>query len=328
MQRSFLIFLLVTAGGIGAQAAADSGLLALAPAGATTIGSIDVAKARASDFGQYLLSHARPDDRDFEQMLEQTGFDPRRDVESVLFVSGPPQNGATRPSFVLLARGTFDEKKILAAAKAKGASVETYQGVQIAVHRGSSHTSGFGFLDTGVAVVADIPMLRQMIANRAQPTVFQSDLKNRIDTVSSNNDIWFASLAPGERPLIFGFNGGPRPERHGATDIGPQLRALQSITQASGGIRLGSTIQASFNALTRSPEDAHSLSDVARFFASMVEMRQDSDPGAAILAQALTTLVVNTNGNTVDISVSLPEKSLEQIAERHTTAGHGYFKAR
>jgi len=43
-------------------------------------------------------------------------------------------------------------------------------------------------------------------------------------------------------------------------------------------------------------------------------MRQD-DPRAAILAPALDSMALSTAGNTVRFSLSIPKKSLEQLAE-------------
>ncbi|HMJ62783.1 MAG TPA: hypothetical protein VK493_13515, partial [Bryobacteraceae bacterium] len=77
----------------------------------------------------------------------------------------------------------------------------------------------------------------------------------------------------------------------------------------------GQVIEASFQATTRSAQDANALADVVRFLASMVQMQSQEDARAAILAPALNSMALSTAGNTVHFSVSIPEKSLEQLAE-------------
>lgn len=162
----------------------------------------------------------------------------------------------------------------------------------------------FAFLDTGVAVMADVPTLEQIIANRAAPAALNPDLERKIEAVGADNDAWFVSLGAGGVLA-----------HHMLEEAGPQAQAFQSVTQSSGGIRFGQMIQASFEAVTRSAQDANALSDVIRFLASMVQMRQQDDPRAAILAPALNSMALSTAGNTVHFSLVVPEKSLEQLAE-------------
>jgi hypothetical protein len=243
-------------------------------------------------------------DHGFEQMIIETGFDPRRDLQHVLFASVRPADDARHSSFAILARGTFDEERIKAAATAKNAKVQDYQGVSMFVNRGDINSTAFAFLDTGVAVMADLPTLQQIIANRIAPVALNPDLESRIEAVGSDNDAWFVAL--GQTGAL---------AQHMLNEAGPQAQAFKSVTQSSGGIRFGQVIQASVQATTRSAQDANALADVVRFLASMVQMRSQEDPRAAILAPALNSMALDTAGNTLHFSVSIPEKSLEQLAE-------------
>lgn len=104
------------------------------------------------------------------------------------------------PSFAILARGTFDQSKIKAAAVSKGgAKIVTYGGVDMIVHvpsdTGERHA--IAFLDSGVAVMADVSTLKHMIDSRAAPSILDPDLKTRIQNVGSVNDAWYVSLVGG-----------------------------------------------------------------------------------------------------------------------------------
>src|SRR6202043_2116696 len=94
-----------------------------------------------------------------------------------------------------------------------------------------------------------------------------------------------------------------------------QAKALQGVLQSSGGVKLGPTIETTFDAVTRSPQDASSLSDVIRFMASMVQMQRQNDPRANILASALDGMTLQNSGASVHLSISMPEKSLEELAD-------------
>jgi len=306
MQRLLSLSLLAFSGCLCTWAGIDRGLLALVPSGVNVVGSIDVTESRGSDFGQYLLSKQQVGDHGLEEMIVQTGFDPRRDLQHVLFANTATAGDARHSSFAIFARGTFDEERIRAAATAKNAKVENYQGVSMFVNRRDTSPTAFAFLDTGVAVMADLPTLQQIIANRMAPVALNSDLASRIEAVGSNNDAWFVALGQGGALA-----------QHMLNEAGPQAQAFRSVTQSSGGIRFGQVIEASFQATTRSAQDANALADVVRFLASMVQMQSQEDPRAAILAPALNSMSLATAGNTVRFSVSIPEKSLEELADLH-----------
>jgi hypothetical protein len=299
------------AGAVSAFASVDTGLLALVPAGAKIIGAVDVTRARNSDFGQYLLNKAQTEDEHFQEMINQTGFDPRRDLQNILFATGGPSTTGQPSSFAILARGNFDPARIKALAKSKGnTTIVNYGGLDMIVNQNEGgQQPSIAFLDVGVAVMADLSTLKQIIDNRASPTMLDADLTSKINSIGANNDAWFVSLVGGS---FLADHAGPQ----GAS----QAKALQGVVQSSGGVKLGPVIDTTFDAVTRSPQDATSLSDVVRFLASMVQMQRQSDPRAGILASALDGMTLQSSGAAVHFAVSMPEKSLEQLAEVGSSA--------
>src|SRR6202023_2632092 len=103
-------------------------------AGAKIIGAVDVTRARNSDFGQYLLSKAQTDDAHFQEMINQAGFDPRRDLQSILFATSGPSTTSQPSAFAILARGNFDPARIKTLAKSKGkVTIVNYGGIDLMV---------------------------------------------------------------------------------------------------------------------------------------------------------------------------------------------------
>jgi hypothetical protein len=320
MRRFLLISSLIAAGATASFASVDSGLLALVPAGARIVSGIDFTRSRGSEFGQYLLNRSQSEDAHFQEMIQETGFDPRRDLQSVVFESAGPVEGSKQSSFAILARGTFDEERIKATAKSKGAVIQVFQGVELMVSKSPSEQTAIAFPGDGVAVMADLATLQQMVTNRATPTVLDPALQSKIDAVGSQNDAWFVSLTGGgflARHIRqeTGQDGEKQPMQQ-------QAHALEAVTQSSGGIRLGAVNEITFDAITRSPQDATSLSDVVRFVASMVQMQRDSDTRAGIVASSLDGMQLQTTGNAIHLTISMPEKSLEQLADLGPRAAH------
>lgn len=310
MRHIVWVSVLGMAGAISGLASVDKGLLALVPAGTKIVGAVDVAQSKNSDFGRYLLAKAQAEDVHFQEMISQTGFDPRRDLQTVVFAAnGPSDTPGQRGNFAILARGTFDQNKIKALAAAKGgATMTTYGGIDIILNgKAAGQQTAIGFLEPGVAVMADFTTLKQMIDSRSAPSILDADLKSKIQSVGAANDAWFVSMVSGA--TLLGSH--PGQQQDGAS----QAQALKSVVQSSGGVKFGSNIETTVDAVTRSDRDAQSLSDVIRFMASMVQMQRQSDPKAGILANALNGMTLQNTGSAVHFAVTMPEKSLEQLAD-------------
>jgi hypothetical protein len=250
--------------------------------------------------------------------MQETGFDPRRDLQDVLFAS-LGSSGPDAPSrFVILARGNFDPARLEAAAKAKGATLQSYQGVDVVVN--GSHgrqQSGFAFPEVGVAVMADLTTLHQIIGNLATPTTLDPGMAQLIGQVGPNHDAWFVSMVPG---FQFAKHLAVQNDQYHSM---PQARALEGVQESSGGVRFGDTVELSLDAVARSPQDATALADVIRLLASTVQMQRQSDARAGILAGALDNMTLTASGDDLHVAISLPEKSLEQLASLGPKHGAG-----
>jgi hypothetical protein len=326
MRRFFAVPILVSFTAAAAFAAADNGLLALIPADSKIVTSVDVQQARSSPFGQFLLSRMNSDSNGFDKMAQETGFDPRRDLQSFVFASSGPAVNVGQSSFVVVARGTFDSQSIGKQVLSHGGTVQNFGGIDVYVFQQQhGRSSAFALPDTGIAVFGDLASVQQVIANRANPAVLDTALQNLITQVSPNNDAWFASLLPGSF-LTQHVNDATNQQ------VKTQAQALQSVRQAAGGVRFGDLIQLSFDAVTRSPQDAVSLTDVVRFVASLVQMQRQKDPKAGLLASALDNMTMNTSGSNVHVSLAIAETSIEQIAASGVGIGssphHGFKAAR
>ena len=317
MHRPLAVFLFLSAT-VAAFAAADTGLLSLVPSDAKVVSSVNVQQALVSPFGQYLLTQMNSGPNGFDQLAQETGFDPRRDLQSFVFASSGA--GATKhqsPALVI-ARGTFQADLIRKHILAHGGTAQSIAGLDVFIFAGNSdQQSAYCILDTGIAVFGDLGYVKQAIANRSSPTVLDPSLQSLISKVSADNDAWFASIL-----------GGSYLSQHMAetTDphLKPQAQALQGVRQAAGGVQLGDPLNFSFDAVTRSPQDAISLVDVARFMASFVQMQRQKDPQLEIIAQAIDGMTLNSSGDNFHASLSIPEKSMEQLADSRP---HHGFKA-
>ncbi len=297
----------------GLFASVDSDLLGMVPPGARTVASIDVSRAQNSTFGQFLMARMNQDDQHLDELTRGTGFDPRRDLEQLILATfGPPNSGQGR--FAVLARGVFDTDRISATARSKGSIVRPYRAWTIITNNaGHQGATGLVFPEADIAIFGDLETVRAVLDNSNARLPLNAQLQELIDAVSAKNDAWFASIVGGDSfPQHFGF---PAPRASAGQAGHAQAQAIQSIRESSGGVHFGDTVDLSFDAVTRSPQDATSLADVVRFGASFIQMQRSKDPKATLFAAALDKMDLVTSGDSVHVSLSLPEKDVEQLAQ-------------
>ena len=283
--------------------AADSSLLSLMMPDAKVIAGMQVESTKNSPFGRYLLTHFQPSDPSFQDFVSQTGFDPRRDVTEVVMASNW-QNKTPASRWLVAAKGSFDLAKITQAVQAHGGTIQSFQGVNIL---GGKQTgdSNIAFLDSNSAVMGDLTSVQSAIGRRKNNLPPDPGLVARLGNVRTNNDFWFTTLVP-----ISEFaDAMPNENLQGAM----KGNLMQGITQASGGIKFGSTINISGEAVTRSDKDAQALMDVVRFLIDMIQQNKTQNSTTAQVSDLMDGLDLQSNGSTVKMALSLPETQLEQL---------------
>jgi hypothetical protein len=155
--------------------------------------------------------------------------------------------------------------------------------------------------------MADHSTLREIVANRAGSAALDSTLQDQVLKISAGNDAWFVSSMSGAFLAGHMQHETKQPMQH--------AEALQSILQSSGGVHFGEVVEFSFDATTRSPQDAVALGDVLRLGGSMVQMQRQNDPRAAIVAAAVDKMAITNEGPVLHAAFSMTEKALEQLVD-------------
>jgi hypothetical protein len=310
---------------LGAFAAADPALLQMVMPDAQVVAGLQVTQAKSSLFGQYVLSHLSVNDTQLEEFTSQTGFDPRQDVSEIVIASNWKSSSPDN-RWLVLAHGTFNVPQITAAAQANGAVSSVYQGVSLLTYTAQSTAQSaqsgapvvtvIAFFDTTTALAGDLTSVKAAIDRKQSNAPADSNVLNKAQQVSANNDFWFVTLVP-----LSNFAGAvPNANLSGAM----QGNLFAAINQASGGVRFGDTVTISAEAVTRSEKDAQALVDVVKFFASLVQLNRQKNATAGQVATLLDTLQTSTSGNTTTISLAIPEQQLEQLInsapQSHTKA--------
>ena len=309
MRQTTLLATLLFAG--SSLFAADPQLLSMAPSDANTFVGINVTQAKTSPFGQFLLNNL-PQDAHIQAFIAKTGFDPRTDLSEVLMAATlttpatPEAAGqAIHPGFstgLILAKGTFNIAKILAtAATDQKVQVSTYAGVQLVTVDGQA---AVGLIDASTAALGDLAAVKAALDRRSgSGSAIDPVIMARINQLSTSEDAWSVSSHG-----MFGALPGLGSGASGSA-------VLQSIQQTSGGVKLGSSVVLTGQAIADNAQDAASLSDVAKMLSQMVSMHSGSGGPPTELTNMLKSLSITTDGNAVNFSLTLPEDQLEALVK-------------
>jgi hypothetical protein len=288
--------------------AVDSQLLNLVMPDAKVLAGVNVAQAKSSPFGQYVLSQMTTN-TDVQQLFTLTGFDPRRDVNELLLAStAAPGNHAG----LATATGTFDVNSIVSFATSKGAKTETFGGVTILEDPGQTH--GVAFLSGSLVAAGDIASVKAAIGRVAQPSILPAAVVTQVNQLSAADDAWAlttvppASLTPGATaPTVPGLGNGLQ-------------NSLGSVQSVSGGVKFGATVSFTAQAQTDTAQNATALAGVVQFLANMAQMQAASQNPQA--AAALQSLTATASGTTVTVNLSVPEDQFQQLVRSGPNAAH------
>lgn len=297
LRSSFTLFLFA-----GVLSAADPELMSLLMPNAKVVAGINVDQAKTSPFGLFLLSQMPSENQGLSDLTAKTGFDPRRDLREVLIATA----GVPGRQGLVLARGDFSPQLVFAAAQAGGHTVETYNGIPVLTGKEDALTHAVAFLGNSIAIAGDLESVHGAIDRRTATTsAIDPALAARAGQLSEALDAWSVSVVP---LSALANQKGPGAQMNGVLNSD----LVKAIQQTSGGVKFGSTVQLSGQAIADTSQNATALADVVRFLGNMVQANAPASAAAAISA-LIQSLSVQADGNTVSLAAAIPEPQLESL---------------
>ena len=279
--------------------AADQQLLSLVMPDAKALAGANVTQIKGSPFGQFLLSRIPTSLPEYQKFVTESGFDPTRDIIEVLAATADP----VQHKGLIMVRGVFDVQRIAKLVEMTG-------GAQPIQHNGATIIAGpdkkavIAFLDNSIAVFGDPDNVGAALDRRSNPGALDAALMAKVTQLSGSQDIW------GVSNII------PMPPKTGNVQApgmpGMNLTALSKIQQSTFGVKFGAMVQLTAEATTETPQDSSALADLVRLVTSLAQMNQG--PEAAQFASILKGLAVSATGNTLTLTLSIPEDQLEHLS--------------
>ena len=276
----------LTLGG-SAFAAADAQLLGLLMPDAKGLAGMQVTEAKASRFGQFILSQAAPA-AEFDKLKAATGFDPRTDLTEIVA-------GATLDGKGLVAgHGAFQPTRIISLATTGGVPTENYKGITLLK---LDTTANAAFLDGTTFIAGHSENVKSAIDRWQSGTRANGTLTAKATEVSSTSQAWAVASGISQLMAAHSPQGSVPPEAQMVQNV------LSKIDQIAGGVNFGDSIVMKGQAVAASAQDAQALADVMNF---VVMMASGKAPLPAVPQ-------VSATGSTVNVSLTLTAEQVEKL---------------
>jgi hypothetical protein len=289
----------------GVLSAADKRLIDLVMPDVKVMADVNVAQAKNSPFGQYVLTQVET--QQLTQIAALTGFDPTRDVDELLVAA----SGAAQHSGLALVLGNFNVASITGVVAMQKVATESYHGITI--FENTQKEAGLAFLSNSIAAAGDLANLKAAIDRVSAPSILPASLMTQIGQLGAANDAWVLTTVPpsslkpsASAPAIPGFGNGAD-------------SALGSVQSASAGVKFGTNVVIAGQAQADTAQNATAIAGLIQFLVNMAQLKAADEPQVQALAKALT---VTANGATVNISLTMPSTQFQELLKPKAVAHH------
>ena len=295
--------------------------LGYVPRDASVIAFANVHDIMTSELRQKLHRALPMQENGQQELQDQTGINLETDVDTVVACMAPDPGGTNMPGAgIVLARGRFDETKIEALMRERGAHVETYNGARLIVadpgkadpdiphgdYMIPPHASGLSlsFMEPGLAAIGSTKLIKSAIdlhktGNNPQKGVESvlgnDELMNLVRSLDNAN-----AWAVGRFDAL-------RTQSHLPATVLSQIPAITWFA-VSGHVNGG--VRGTLRAETRDDESANNLRDVVRGFLALAKLGSGAKPELQAMLQSLE---LNGTGKTVSLSFAVPAELFDVI---------------
>jgi hypothetical protein len=291
--RALFVFIVTASQVALAQPRVDNVLIRMVPPGATSLVSARMDQIKMTEFYRKLLEQRKLPQ--VERFAEETGFDPRRDVREMLFVS-------TATGGVLLARGNFQIKpEPVQQAKAKAIRHGDYT-------IWSFTDSGFCVLDKTLAAAGDLKSLEAALDEwKSGSHSGAAPLLAHAKQIDPQTQFWgvstgFAAFLADNMPRVGG--------RAGGIDFSKIFRGLED-TWFEADFSTG--FKGELHGSTATEQDAINLRDTAK---GLIGFGRLSVPEAQPeMLKLWDGIAVAQEGKSVTIRADIPQNLVDRLVQ-------------
>ena len=290
--------------------------LKFVPEDAAVVAYANVKQVMSSDLRQRLRQFGGPTDEGRNEIKTATGIDIENDIEYVVAFMDKRQADAAAndTNGLVLARGQFDQGRLEAFAREKGATIEDYKGKRLIKpgvkddEPGSRHEHGLAvaFLDNGLVAIGGDAVIRRVIDGAAASAKTARDNTEMMKLIADQRDAGF--WAVGHFDAISSQAKLPQ----AVTDRIPPITWFSASGHVNGGV------QVMMKAETKSDEAASNLRDIVRGFVALAKMQAGNLPEAQALWPSVE---MGGTGKTVSLSFGVTTQLIDVMTPKKRDSG-------
>ncbi len=273
--------------------------LEFVPRAAAIVAYADVRAVMASELRQKLRRAMPAQENRRREFEDATGINVETDIDHVVACVNPQDAGNGPASGLVLARGVFNEAKIEALMRDRGARVDLYKDKRIIVgEAGPRHDSlALAFIEPGLVAIGNERVLRAVI-----------DLQRGGDNVTNNQDVMRLVRAL-DSPNAWAVG---RFDALQSTAMLPPAVAKQvpAITWFSIGGRVTDGLDGVVRAEARDGDAAKNLREVVRGFVALAKLQAGANPQLQSMIQSLD---IGGDDKTVSLTFSVSGVMIDSL---------------
>jgi len=284
------LLLLALAGHCAADPTVDNVLIKMVPPGSTSLVGAHMDAIRQTDLYRKMVAERKL--LDLDRFATETGFDPRRDVRELLYVTAPGETN------VMLARGAF--RPNLSSMR----DLKLVRHGEYNIFVNADRKAGFCILDATLAAAGDVAGIEAALDewksgshNGAQP------LLARVHAAAPGAQLWGVSTG------VAGFLADYMPRANNGANFSRIFRGLED-TWFEADFTAG--LRASVHGRTQTDQDAVNLQDAAKGLIGLGRLSvPENEPELLRLWDGIT---VTQDGHNLLVNANIPENLMDKLA--------------
>jgi hypothetical protein len=308
MKKQFLAVAILA---LAPAAFAGSGAMSLIPNDSVSVGVVRLADMRSSPLSAALFAQTAKisNDDDAVAFLRDSGLQPTKDVDVVVFATSPRTNLGTEADFLIAADGRFNVDRLTSALVSRGAVKKTSANgtyFRMPEKSGETHQGVVAFPDSHLALIGSEGAVLEALASRATGgTTFATTAGLGRDM--ARIDPHATAFVLVDVPRAQRITGAPKLNGGNGQVLGTALKNVSTV--AMWATDSGDSLKLNAIGLSSDSETLGLVEDTLRGALSAMRLAvQEQSPD---LVSVLRKFTVSRNDSSVSISGSVPAETFK-----------------
>ncbi|MFZ0390692.1 MAG: hypothetical protein WAN36_09575 [Calditrichia bacterium] len=291
--------------------------LSMLPQNPMGVGYLDVNAIRNSPFYQNIAKENQSQwftGRDYQEFVNSTGIDLQKDINQLYFSMNTPSQ-QTKPQFLILAGGNFNENKIMdfvSKENADSAIQESSYG-KYHLYYTEKGKMALAFPENSRVVLGNEQMVKDFLNNLEkgpQNSDIAESIRNQISGLKYKSEMWFTIDA---RDFISDFL-----EKNSNSPQAQKFSALKSLDHLNFSMKADEDVYLNGSGIFDDQENASLFFDMAKGMIATAKLAMSGDRRAV---DTLNKIKMELNGSTIEMNMQMSWEDWQHLQNQQKQMG-------